>query len=72
MVDNGLLEEIRMITKEDLLERLAYQKKLSDEYLAKAKSLELFSAERNLAWIAHRVHDGIAKELESILESFDE
>lgn len=61
-----------MITKEDLLERLAYQKKLSDEYLSEAKGCEPFSPERNLAWIAHRVHDGIAKELESILESFDE
>lgn len=61
-----------MITKEGLSERLAYQKKLSGKYLAEAESLEFGSAERNLAWVAHRVHDGIAKELESILESFDE
>lgn len=61
-----------MITKEDLLERLAYQKKLSDAYLAEAKGCNSFSQERNWSWIAHRTHDGVAKELESILESFDE
>lgn len=61
-----------MITKEDLLERLEYRKKLSCDFLVKAKSLEPFSVERNLYWNAHRTHDGIAKELESILESFDE
>lgn len=68
----GYSKGISMITKEDLLERLAYRKKMSDEYLVEAKSLEVFSTERNLAWIAHRVHDGVAKELESILESCDE
>ena len=61
-----------MITKEDLLERLAYQKNLSDDYLLGAKSLKFGSKDRELSWIAHRVHGGIAKELESILESFDE
>ncbi len=61
-----------MITKEDLLERLAYQKNLSLIYLSSYESSSIFSEERGLNWIAHRVHDGIAKELESILESFDE
>ena len=61
-----------MITKQDLLERLAYQKKLSGKYLAEAELLEFGSADRKLVWIAYCVHDGIAKELESILESFDE
>lgn len=57
-----------MLSEKEILEKIEYYQKKSDELLKECELLEYGSPKRNLNWTSSRCYDSMAMALRAVLE----